>query len=158
MKLLLVVSALIAFAGGALAQECSPENVLPLSDSCKEVGHTGMASDAEAECRAAITANEGYFILNKDVNVHFGSTWEGIRDRTRAQGRQTLQFVPFEGEIGIPINPLTESLEISSAAIAKAYCDRAYGSRLRKTCYAQADLSAKQYPLSCLKKWFNVEG
>ncbi len=137
-------------------KNCSPEAVKAVSASCEEVDHTGIMKDAVAKCTARIEASEGFFFLAKDVSVYFGSTYEGIRDRTKPSGRQKLTTVPFSGDLGVPNSPIIKNLNVLSSVTASGYCDRAAGPRLGRTCYAKAKLTAKAYPLSCLKHWLGL--
>lgn len=155
MKHIILLLAAGIFPIAAAANECTPEAVIPLSKPCKEDGNTGVMSDAVAKCSATISAPEDYFILKSDVTIYFGSTYEGLTEEKRSgpSGKQTVDYTEYSGDLGIPESPLLENLNIISSATANAYCDRSAGSRIGKKCYAIAEVTAKAYPISCLKKW-----
>lgn len=157
MKLMLPIAiALSATPAMVRAQDCPAEAVEAVSDACEEKDHTGIGTDAVARCSATIEAPEGYFILGNDVSIYFGSTYEGLKDRTRPSGKQTVEYVALSGDLGVPNSPLIDNLDILSSVTANAYCDRSAGSRLGKTCYAIAEVTAKSYPLSCLRSWLTL--
>lgn len=157
MKFMLpIVVALSATPAMVYAQDCPAEAVKAVSNACEEKDNTGVGTNAVAKCSATIDAPEGYFILGNDVSIYFGSTYEGLKDRTRPSGKQTVDYVAFSGDLGVPNSPLLENLDILSSVTANAYCDRSAGSRLGKTCYAIAEVTAKAYPLSCLKSWLTL--
>ena len=143
----------LSFSTTAYAVDCTPENVKAVSDNCEKEGKTGAGTDAKASCTATISAPDGYFILDNDIELNFSSTYEGIKDGSRPQGRQKISSVAYEPPADVSSNPLLVSAKMYSSFTAEAYCDRSFGSRLGKTCYARASLAAKTYPASCLKKW-----